>query len=189
MPAQVLGQPAADHRRDDGRENHPDAPNRQRLAMLFRWIAVQHQGLGDRDHGGRKDALESAVEQYLSKRRRIAGKYRACGEPGQRNKENLLAADPAGEPAGGRHGDGLRHEIGRHYPGNLVLAGRQPALHVGQGDGGDGLIGQHHGGGHHGDHRDHGAVCLAWSRGPWAGPVHSCLAFQANADPMRSFSV
>ncbi len=61
----------------------------------------------------------------------------------------MLATEVAGQPAGRRRGDGRSHDIRGQHPGDLVLGRRQRALHVRQGDVGDGRVDHLHQGRQH----------------------------------------
>ena len=161
-PADVLGQPAADDRAEHRPDHHRNAEQRHRRAALFHAVDVEQDALRQRHQGGAEQALQQAEADDLRQRLREAAQHRGDHEAGDRGQQDALAAETVGEVARRRRHDGGRDDVGGQHPVDLVGAGRNAALDIGQRHVGDGRVqrlhdhGQDHAGGDGaaiGDHR------------------------------------
>ena len=151
-PGVVLGQPATEHRPQDGTDHDRDAPHRHRRALALLRIDVEQHGLRQRDERRAEHALQDAEQHDLHQRLRHAAQHGGDGEAGDGDEEQALAPEPAGEEAGRRRHDRGGDDVGGQHPVDLVLAGRDAALDVGQRDVGDRRVERLHDGGE--DHAD-----------------------------------
>ena len=82
----------------------------------------------------------------------------AMTKPDHAGDVQVLAAEAHRHPAHRRGHDRGGDDVGGQHPGDLIRAGGQRALHVGQRDIGDGGIQRLHQVAHHHAHRDQGAM-------------------------------
>ena len=156
VPGIGFGQPGAKRGSHDRPHHHAHAPDRHRLGALVQRIGVQHDSLRQRHQCGAEHALQQAEHHHLADVLGEAAHHRGNGEAGGANDENSLAPEPVGDPAHWRGHDRRRHDVGGQHPVDLVLRGRQRALHIGQRDIGDGGVERLHDGRGHGADRHHG---------------------------------
>ena len=160
-----VGQPAAERRPHDRPEHDAHAPDRHRRAAPRRRKDVEHHRLAERHQRRAEHALQQAVGDHLLDRQRDAAQHRGDGEAGGADDEQLLAPEARRHPAERRGHDRGGDDVGGQHPVDLVLRRRQRALHVGQGDVGDGRVERLHDRRHHdadGQHPSHASA--RWSR-------------------------
>ncbi len=157
-PGVAVGDPAAEGWADDRRNHDADAVNRHRGAVLAGREALEEDGLGDRLHSAAANALQDAGEDEHGHVDGEAAEQGSDGEEHDREREQALASDAAGDPAGSGKHDGVRDEIAGENPGCFVGRGGKIAGDVRQGNVGDrGVEDDHEGRGHHRD-GDHPAI-------------------------------
>ena len=158
-PGIGIREPAAERRAHDRSEHDAHAPDRHRRAAPSRRKDVEHDGLRERYQRRAEHTLQQAVCHHLLDRQRHAAQHRSEGETGGADDEQLLAPETSRHPAERRSHDRGRDDVGGQHPVDLVLRRRQRALHVRQGDVGDGRVERLHDGRHHdadGQHPPHG---------------------------------
>ncbi len=89
---------------------------------------------------------------------RRAARHRADGKTDDGDQEQRLAPKARRQPANRRGHDRRRRDVGRQDPGDLVIARRETALHIGQRHIGDGLVERLQHRGANGARRDHGPM-------------------------------
>ena len=139
-PAVVVGQPAAEHRRQHGTEHHPLAPERHGATMPLGGIDVEQHGLRQRHQARPGETLQDPEQNDLIDRLRHAAQHGADGETDHRGHQHALAPEAPGEPARQRRHDGGGHDVGGQHPIHLVERCREIAADVRQRDVGDGRI-------------------------------------------------
>ena len=153
-PVVVVGEPAAErrpHDRTDGDARHPDA---HRLGELLARIDVEHHRLRHGHECGAARALQQPRKHHLRQGLGDTAKHRRQSEARDRDQDDALAAESAGEPPGHRRHDGRGHDVGSQHPGHLILSGRERALNARQRDVGDRVVENLHDRGRHEGHRD-----------------------------------
>jgi len=133
-PIEIFGQPAAEGRTDDRPHHRAGAEDRHRIAVALARVDRKERGLAERHEPCAEYALQDAVEHQLVEARRSAAQRRGDREPDHRGEKDVFDAKAAGEPAGQRHRDCRGDDVGRQYPGDLVLPCRHAALNVRQAD-------------------------------------------------------
>ena len=103
-------------------------------------IDVEQDRLRQRHQGRTAHALHQAECDDLLQRLRRAAQHRGDGEADDADDEQPLAAEARGEPADRRGHDRRGGDVGGQHPGDLVVARREAALHVGQRHVGDRLV-------------------------------------------------
>ena len=151
VPGIGFGQPRAERRSHDRAHHHAHAPDRHRLGALMQRVGIQHHRLRQRHQCRAEHALQQAKQHHLVDVLRQAAHHGSNREAGRADDEDALAAEAVGDPSHRRGHDRGRDDIGGQHPVDLVLRGRQRALHVGQRDIGDGGVERLH------DRRRHGA--------------------------------
>ena len=152
VPGIGLGQPRAQRRPHDRAHHHAHAPDRHRLGAFLQRVGIQHHRLRQRHQRRAEHALQQAEQHHLADVLRQPAQHGSDGEAGGADDEDALAAEAVGDPAHRRGHDGGRDDVGGQHPVDLVLRGRQRALHVGQRDIGDGGVQRlHDGRGHRAD--------------------------------------
>ncbi len=144
-----VGQPAAERRPHDRAEHHSHAPDRHRRAASRRRKDVEHHRLAQRHQRRAEHALQQAVGDHLFDRERDAAQHRRDGEARGADDEQLLSPEARRHPAERRGHDRGGDDVGGQHPVDLVLRRRQGALHIGQGDIGDGRVERLHHRRHH----------------------------------------
>ena len=155
VPGIGLGQPGAERRAHDRAHHHAHAPDRHRLGALMQRVGIQHHRLRQRHQGRAEHALQQAEQHHLVDVLRHPAQHRGDREAARAEDEDALAAEAVGDPAHRRGHDRGGDDIGGQHPVDLVLRGRQRALHVGQRDVGDGGVQRLHDGRGHGADRHH----------------------------------
>ncbi len=153
-----VGQPAAERRPHDRPEHDAHAPDRHGRAAPGRRKDVEHHRLAEGHQCRAEYALQQAVGDHLLDRKGDATQHRGDGEAGGADDEQLLAAEARRHPAERRGHDRRGDDVGGQHPVDLILGRRQRALHVGQGDIGDGRVERLHDRRHHdadGQHPSH----------------------------------
>ena len=115
----------------------PDAEQRHGESLPLPRIDAEQHGLRQRHQRGAERALQDAEQHDLRQRLRHAAQHRRDGEAGDRDQEQPLEPEPAGQKAGRRRHDRGGDDVGGQHPVDLVLARRHAALHVRQRDVGD----------------------------------------------------
>ena len=133
-PIVLVGQPTAERRPDDRTQDDPHAPDRHRLGVPVGRVDLQKHRLRQRDERRAADTLQQAIDHDLAEARRDAAQGRSQSEAGDRNEEHPLDAKASCEAVIDAIVDQAFDDVGRHYPGNLVLRGGKAALHVRQRD-------------------------------------------------------
>ena len=151
MPGIGLGQPGAEGRAHDRSHHHAHAPDRHRFRPFMQRVGVEHHGLRQRHQRRAEHALQQAEHHHLGDVLRQPAHHGSNGEAGRADDEDALAAETVGDPSHRRGHDRGGDDIGGQHPVDLVLRGRQRALHIGQRDVGDGGVERLH------DRRRHGA--------------------------------
>ena len=136
-PAVIFSEPAAEHRAENGPDHHPDAEQRHGEALAFTRITAEQDGLRQRNKRCAERALQHPEQHELRQRLRHAAQHGSDGESRNGNEEKPPDTEPAGEKAGRRRHDRGGDDVGGQHPGDLVLAGRDAALHIRQRDVGD----------------------------------------------------
>jgi hypothetical protein len=148
-PGEVLGQPAADRRPHHRPQHQGRAPQAHHPRHQPGWKDVEHHRLRQRHQRGGGHPLQQAEEHDLRKAGGDPAQHRGHGEGADRQQEHLLAADLLRHPARQRQRDRRGDDVGGQHPGDLVRRRRQAALHVRQGDVGDGGVERIHQRGEH----------------------------------------
>ncbi len=151
VPGIGLGQPGAERRAHDRSHHHAHAPDRHRLCALMQRVGVEHHRLRQRHQRRAEHALQQAEQHHLADVLRQPAHHGSNGEAGRADDEDALAAEAVGDPSHRRGHDCGGDDVGGQHPVDLVLRGRQRALHVGQRDVGDRGVQRLH------DRRRHGA--------------------------------
>src|SRR3546814_10816992 len=94
-PGQIVGEPAAKRRSDDGTKHRTHAPDRYCRAMTFRRVDIEQDRLTHRNQGGTENALQQAEEHQLAKVRSEPTQPRCQGE----STDRALDAPPTAEAA------------------------------------------------------------------------------------------
>ena len=124
-PAVVVGQPAAQHRSENRRDDDPEPPEAHRLAAILGREGFEQHRLRQRLHRAAGRALQTAEHDQHRQVRREAAQKRRDGESGDREHDEALAPEPAGEPAGHRQDDRVGDQVRRQRPRRLVDRGRE----------------------------------------------------------------
>ena len=155
VPGIGLGQPGPQRRPHDRAHHHAHAPDRHRLGALVQRIGIQHHRLRQRHQRGAEHALQQAEQHHLVDVLRQPAQHRGDREAAGAEDEDALAPETVGDPADRRGHDRGGDDVGGQDPVDLVLRGRQRALHIGQRDIGDGGVQRLHDGRGHGADRHH----------------------------------
>jgi len=155
VPGIGFGEPGAERGPHDRAQHHAHAPDRHRGGALLQRVGVEHHRLRQRHQRGAEDALQQAEQHHLVDVLRQPAQHRGDGEAGRADDEDALAPEAVGDPSDRRGHDRGRDDVGGQHPVDLVLRGRQRALHVGQRDVGDGGVQRLHDRRRHGAHRHH----------------------------------
>ena len=136
-PAIILGEPAAEHRPEHGADHDAHAEQRHGKTLPLARVGAEQDGLRERNKRGAERALKYAKQHNLRHRLRHAAQHRSDRESADGNQEKPLETEAAGEKAGRRRHDRGGDDVRRQHPVDLVLAGGDAALHIGQRDIGD----------------------------------------------------
>src|SRR3546814_8520527 len=79
-PGQIVGEPAAKRRSDDGTKHRTHAPDRHCRAMTFRRVDIEQDRLTHRNQGSTENALQQAEDHQLAKVRSDPTQPRCKGE-------------------------------------------------------------------------------------------------------------
>ena len=150
-PVVGLGRDAAEDRSEHRAEHRADAPHHQGQRLQVAREGAEQDGLPHRHDRRAEQALGDAGQDQ---------RLQAVGDPAQEGRDReaehgeehrVAPAEPAGQPAGHRRGDGGGHQVQRDHPGDLVLRRREGAAHLRQHQVGqrDGHAEQHVGQLHH----------------------------------------
>jgi len=132
MPGKRIGQVTADRRTQgrrqvqDQRDHHHD--RRQLRHAEFRIDDGKHQG----HHGAAAEPLHCAINDHLAE---ACGRGAQCARPGKAEccgHEQHAGRQQSRQGAGQWHHDDVGNQIGGLHPGDLVDAGRQSPLDLGQ---------------------------------------------------------
>ena len=136
-PGVILGQPAAEHRAQNGADHDRDAKQRHRGSPALRRIDVDQYRLREWDERRTEHALQGPEQHDLHQGLRHPAQHRRDGKSGDGNEENPLAPEPAGKESGRRDHDSGRDDIRGQHPVDLILAGGDATLNVRQRNVGD----------------------------------------------------
>ena len=139
-PAVVVGDPAAEDRPGDRRHHRDHREQGQGHAALRRWVDGDQQGLGDRIQRPGDEALQGAEADQRRHRLGDAAEERGEYEQQRGGDEQAHLADPPGQPAGQRQGDGVAHGERGDHPGALFRTHPEVTGDGRQGDVGDGGV-------------------------------------------------
>ena len=139
-PGVVIGDPAAQRRPDDRREDHRDRHQRERFAALRGLECVQDHGLLARLKPTAEQPLEQPEHDQLRQARRDPAQERAHGEHHDAHQEVAFAPDQPAQPPGDRHNNSVCHQIRRERPCRVIVARRQRPRDIGKADIDDGGI-------------------------------------------------
>ena len=168
-PVVHLGEIAAESRAEDRAYHHAHAPDRHGEAAPLHRIDVEQDRLRQRHQGGAANALQQAEHDDLFQRLRRTAHHGGDGETDDADDEQPLATEACGEPAHRRGHDRRGGDVGGEHPGDLVVARREAALHVGKCDVGDGLVERLQQGGADDARGDHAAMRRALQQRDGAG--------------------
>ena len=153
-PAVIVRQPAAQHGAQDRPHHDAEAPDGHGRAMLLPRVVVEQRRLREGHQCRAEGALQQAEDHRLVDRHGDGAEHRGDGESRHRDEIEPLAPEAGGEPSRRRCHDGGGDDIGGEDPGDLILGRREGALHMGQGDIGDGGVQRLHDGRQHGPEGD-----------------------------------
>jgi hypothetical protein len=119
-PAVVLGDPPAEDRSEDRRDDDAETPEAHGAPAILWLEGFEQDGLRERLERSAGRALNDAEEHERRQVRRRATEKRRQREAGSRPHQQPLAAEPARQPAGHRQDDGVGDEIRRQGPGRFV---------------------------------------------------------------------
>ncbi len=173
-PVVIIGQVATERRAEDRAEDHPHAPHRHGLRMPLGRVDLKQHRLGERHQGRAADSLQQAIDHQLGEAGGSAAQGRRRGKADHRDQEHVFDAEAAGEPAGQRRHDRGGDDVRGDDPGDLVLRGRHAALHMRQGDVGDGGVDALHERRQHDRDRDGDAVDRSRGRAAVRRSPHRC---------------
>ena len=132
-PAVVVGEPAAEHRTEDGRHHDAEAPEAHRLA------AVAAGGKASSSTACESGCSAPPVAPCMMRKthqhgqgRREAAQERGDREADDGQHEQPLAAEVVRQPAGHGQDDRVGHQVRRQRPRGFVDGGRQAARDVRQ---------------------------------------------------------
>ena len=132
VPGKGIGQIAADRRAQgrrqvqDQRDQHHD--RRQLRHSEFRINDGKHQ----RHHGAAAEPLHRPINDHLAEARRGRAQRARRGEAECRGHEQHAGRQQPRQHPGQWHHDDVGNQIGGLHPADLVDAGRQPSLDLGQ---------------------------------------------------------
>ena len=89
-PGEVVGDPAAHDRADDGGDDHADAPEGHGHAAFLHREGLQQDGLGDGLQGAAAEALDDAEEDEFAQAGGSAAEHGADGEEDQADSRKRL---------------------------------------------------------------------------------------------------
>ena len=137
VPRQRVGQIAAD-RRSQGRRQVQDQrdDDHDRAELGLAELGVDHREDQRRDRAA-AGALQGAVEDHLVEAGRGGAQRARGGEAERRDDEQDSRRQQPRQDSGHRHHHHVGDQIRGLHPGDLVGAGRQPALDLGQRAGDD----------------------------------------------------
>jgi hypothetical protein len=132
VPREGVGEVAADGRADRGGERRHEPDQRRDDRLPGGREDQVGRGEHGRDHAPADEALQRTPYDHLVDRGRHAAHHarqrEACGGRGEQDAR----AERARQEAGQRDGDDLGDQVGGLHPGDLVVAGREPRLNLGQ---------------------------------------------------------
>ena len=144
LPAEALGDDAADQRPDRDRAADHGSPDAERGRPVFAVELLADQGQRGGEHPGAADALQPAREVEQGRVLGDAAEERGEGEDPEPDREHAPAPEPVAERAGGEQEGGEGQRVGIDDPLQAGEAGVQFTLDVRQGDVDDGDVEQQH---------------------------------------------
>src|SRR5207248_11240420 len=111
LPAEGVGQRAADQRADRDGAADGRAPDAERGPALASVEFLRQQGERRREHGGASDALEAAGEVEQGGIAREPAEERGEAEDGDAGRERAPAPKPIGQRPGGEQESGERQGV------------------------------------------------------------------------------
>ena len=157
-PRITVGNPPAQRRTDNRRQEGSQAEQRHRNTLFFYRKRIQQHALTGRLKTAPRQALHDAKRNQLTETGGHSTKSGREGEDGDREQEVVAAAEMRRQPAGDRQDDGVGGEVARDDPLAVVDRGRQAARDVSQRDHRDGGVEHLHEGRYHDDGGDHPGV-------------------------------
>ncbi len=129
-PGVVVGDPAAQRRPQDGRDDNAQAECRHRRAMLFGRESFQQHRLRQRLQASTAEALQHAKEDQRLQAGRHTAEQRTDGEAGNAQHQHAPPPKAHGQPS--RHGqnDGVRHQVRGDDPRALFVSRAHIPRHV-----------------------------------------------------------
>ena len=153
-PREVVSQPTAHHRSQDGRHNHAQRPDGHGAAVLPGRKRLQQHRLRQRLQRPAAGSLNDPEGDQQTHGGSDSAKQRGRGKTRGGDQQQVLAPDAVGQPAGNGNHDPVRHQIGSQNPGGLAGCGGEAAGNVRQGNVDDRRIQHLHKGGEHDRHGD-----------------------------------
>ena len=144
LPAEALGDDAADQRPDRDGAADRRAPDAERRRPVFAVELLADQGQRGGEHPGAADPLQAAGEVEQGRVLGDAAEERGEGEDPEADREDAPAPEPVAERAGGEQEGGEGQRVGVDDPLQAGEAGVEFALDVRQGDVDDGDVEQQH---------------------------------------------
>jgi len=188
-PGVIIGDPAAQSRPDDGREDGRDGDHRKGAPALRGLEGIENDRLLIGLQAAAEKPLHQPEDDDLRERGRNAAKEGADREGGDADHEIALAPDHPPEPAGNRQDDAVGDEIGGERPGGVVIARRHRAGDVRQADIDDGGVDDLHERRHGDDDRDRPRVGARAPGGvTGGGRAHGLSLFRAKQKQKKESS-
>ncbi len=125
VPAEVVRDPPAQHRPDDGRQHHAHAVDGHRLPPLLVGEGLHEDGLGDGLQAATTEPLEHAEEDQPAQRGCDAAEQRGDREDRHAGEVEPLPPHEAGEVAAQGQHHGIGHQVRGQHPGGLLHRGRE----------------------------------------------------------------
>ena len=116
-PGVVVGDPSAERRAEDGRQDDTESEGSHRGAVLLGWKGFEEDGLGEGLEASAGKTLQDAKEDERLETGRHAAQNRRDGEAGDTGEKHVAAAETVGQPSGHREDDCVGHQVGGHNPG------------------------------------------------------------------------
>ena len=158
-PGVVVGDPAAERRADDRRDQRGQAEQRHGHALPLGGEGVQQHALARRLKATAGKTLEHAEQDQLAETRGHSAQSGREGENGDRKQEIVTAAKVGDQPAGDRQDDRVGGKVAGDDPFAVIHRGRQAARDIAQRHDRDRGVQHLHEGRHHDNGGDDPGVC------------------------------
>ena len=139
-PGIIVGEPAAQHRADHGRQHDAHHVGRHGQAPLGGRKTLHQNGLRDGLQRPAAGALHNGSDDQKGKIRSFAASEGSQREDADADHEKALASKQGGKPRGGGQDDGIGNQIARLDPRRLGYRGREIARDILQRDADDGRV-------------------------------------------------